>query len=311
MGSDLIGRTSRVLHVGTSVSFQSHTGLSLVPANKVPLSKLRAADVIMIAPSSRSEPGVGRILALRRLGLLKPTLVLFVSYKGVHFHPNSPKPHPLASQVDGWVVHSESESNRLGGDRTFFVALSSRVSSKTRQSSLPPRWDVFFGGRQNRDFDLAYAVARQVNLRAVFISDLLPAHIRPTDRITVVKRKLPKRAYARFMARSKVVGLPLQDVQRAHGQSDASLALALGKPIICTRNQSCDDYVPGQNGLLVEQNPNAWVTGLTQLFDHLERFNAGAKALSSLVSPDLYYEKVSAGALRLLEADIGADGNDP
>lgn len=89
------------------------------------------------------------------------------------------------------------------------------------------------------------------------------------------------------MSRGRIVDIPLSEPKRprARGQSDASLAMRLGVPIIASGGSTVDDYVVhGETGFLVANTEMAWKDAIGQILNNYDYFLERANARRHLVS---------------------------
>lgn len=226
----------------------------------------------------------GRI-TLRSLG--------FPLYHGIHWHPLAPRVRggerwrAVQKAIDFWVVHSEQDALNHQRDRVFFAFLPSPVP----EPLLPvgEEVDVFVGGKQNRDFAVAFHALNHLSRSAIFQSDVLPDWIVEEfgSPIQVIQKRISRRSYIETMSRGRIVGIPLSEPKRprARGQTDASIAMSLGVPIIATGGSTVDDYVVhGETGLLVANTEMAWKGAIEQILSDYDHFRERAKARRYLVS---------------------------
>lgn len=72
----------------------------------------------------------------------------------------------------------------------------------------------------------------------------------------------------KIMAKCHCVLVPLKNLNMSSGQLVVLQAMALGKPVICTKTDGICDYVVNHNtGYLVDNNSHDWINALNDLND--------------------------------------------
>ncbi len=160
----------------------------------------------------------------------------------------------------GFVPHYASPSTFAAGHRKH-----------------PQRDVIFCGGIYQRDFETLYQAAAKLARPFELVTDpaRLPAGPPPPN-VHVVGR-LPKREFLEHLASARLVVLPLQPVSWVAGLSVLVDAMALGKPVIATRNWGLADYVRhAETGLLCRPRK---VSDLADALDYLWRSPEAARRL--------------------------------
>lgn len=278
--------------VGGPAKQATNLGADWFDSDHLKPEELSGRHVFLCPGSDPTETFPSRIAGWRLQGKLKVRSIGFPLYHGIHWHPLAHRPRggiawrEVQHSIDYWVVHSEQDVRRYRGDRVFFSLLPHSIP--TLGSSAGKPLDVFVGGRQNRDFLIVFQAIKQLSKTAVFQSDLLPESIvrRSDDDIEIVQDRVSKRSYIENMSRARIVAIPLETGKpRARGQTDASLALGLGIPIVATRGATVDDYVvSGETGFLVANTKVAWVSAIERVLRDHQEFVDGADARRHLVS---------------------------
>ena len=234
--------------------------------------------------------------------MIKVRSLGFPAYHGIHWHPLAPRPRGgeewlgVHRAIDYWVVHSREDALRYRDRRVFFAFLPSSPSNRGFAHSNDV--DVFVGGRQNRDFLISFQAVSKLERSAIFLSDLLPDSLQvgSNSPIELIRERVPKSKYIEVMSRGLIIGIPLSrpSVPRAQGQTDASLAMALGIPIIATRDASVNDYVSsGETGFLVPNTKRAWEQAIEKILCDYESFRARALARRHLASWERFRQVTS------------------
>lgn len=249
--------------------------------------------VFLCPTSDPRETFPSQIAAWRLQGRITLRSLGFPLYHGIHWHPLAQRVRggerwrAVQQAIDFWVVHSEQDALNHQSDRVFFAFLPSSVP----EPLLPvgEEVDVFVGGRQNRDFAVAFHALNHLSRSAILQSDVLPDWIAEDSgyAIQVIQKRISKRSYIETMSRARIVGIPLSEPKRprARGQTDASLAMRLGVPIIATGGSTVDDYVlHGETGFLVANTEMAWKDAIEQILSDYDYFLERANARRHLAS---------------------------
>lgn len=278
--------------VGGSPQQAAKLGADWFDSDRLKPEDLSGRHVFLCTGSNPTETFPLRIAGWRLQGKLKVRSVGFPFYHGIHWHPLAHRPRggiawrAVQHSIDYWVVHSEQDVRRYQYDRVFFSFLPHNIPSLGPSAGKP--LDVFVGGRQNRDFSVVFRAIKQLSKTAVFHSDLLPKSIvrHSGSDIEIVQDRVSKRSYIESMNRARIVAIPLETGKpRARGQTDASLALGLGIPIVATRGATVDDYVvSGESGFLVDNTKKAWASAIERVLREYQEFAVGADARRHLVS---------------------------
>lgn len=257
----------------------------------VTLERLRCEPLIALGPgNAKYLDDCRRILQHKRDGQLPDTKIAMVTYKGRHLW--SPETDRL---VEAWVVHASSEAEVLKSDRLCFVPL-----CLNKPKFGPDEGYAFLGGRKFREFDVAAKALSELGIPAVLISDYAPQEDYPG--VEMVRTAIPKRDYVDRMSRARLVLVPLQKRPESHGHVDVVTAIRLGKPIVATKNASCDEYIiDRKTGVLVDSNSlEDWKDAIRFAWQSANELSQGTKDLSGKFSGDQYVVYLREMLLRLL-----------
>ena len=162
----------------------------------------------------------------------------------------------VARRSIGIITNSEAEiplvAERfaISTSRLRFVPLNSGLVPE--QGKPPTSSLVFSAGRSLRDYPtlLRAAEAIAAPIEIVCGEDDLPDQALPFN--VKLYRELARAEYLDHLRKARVVALPLQESVRPTGQVVLLESMALGKPVVVTRNLGTVDYVrDGENALLV------------------------------------------------------------
>lgn len=243
------------------------------------LERISREPLIALAPGdAKYEENCRYIIEKKRDGELPNTMIAVVTYKGRNIW--TPE---LAEHAEAWVVHCHSEFEVLKGRTTVFVPL---CLSKPRFG--PDEGFAFLGGRKYRVFDPAVEALSALGLPGVLVSDRAPATDYPS--ITMTRHRIPKKDYIDLMHRSRIVLVPLQQRPESHGHMDVVTAIRFGKPLVVTKNASCEDYVvDGLNGVFAEDNSvEAWKAAIATAWERADELSEGAKSIAPQFAADQY-----------------------
>ena len=111
---------------------------------------------------------------------------------------------------------------------------------------------IFCGGFNNRDFNLVVKIAKEIDERFLIIAS---GKEKISDRSSNVEilRDVDQETFHTFLARSKLVIIPLRYDTGASGQMVTLASMRLGKPIVFTDYDVIAEYfIDGVNGLAYE-----------------------------------------------------------
>lgn len=236
------------------------------------LAVLKDADIVVVGDIVTGSDWPARILAWKRSGSLKAR-VIFATYKGRNFW--SLEDDMLA---DAWVAHCRSDC-RSKRHRFVPLAFHGKLFAE-------PGGYIFCGGRKRRNFELARMAIPQTET-AIFQSDCLPPWP-GSKRIKWQQWRVPLAEYVELIGRSKLVLVPVAPGPEPHGHCDVVRALRAGKPVVVTRGGSCDDYVDGHNGVLVDYTDQGFADGIAHVLAHLDEMTEYCLETRNWLSPERY-----------------------
>ncbi|MEW9872762.1 hypothetical protein [Arthrobacter sp. HS15c] len=188
-----------------------------------------------------ANPKTGTLIAvLKRLRLIRVPYVVLV-----HSYPISPWARWCLGAADAILVFSETIKRRMisdgftegqvtvaywGPDRTwreYFQDTSTNVS------------DFISAGKTNRDYGTIRALGTEGVLDGNILDGHEVTHYRSGETtVTAGRPSYPE--VMKLMAASRVVVIPLRDSSMLSGLTEVSDAIALGKPLVMTKN----DWMP-------------------------------------------------------------------
>ena len=281
------------LLISENESRASRLGADWLHPERLQPDFLTGRNLLLDPRNTRDQSFLIDIARWRKLGLIQTGVVGFPFYAGIHWHPSAKRTRGgrqwgrLVDQIDFWAVFSKEDQARYCHDRVFFSHLPTALPDLVVPPAAPGGGIQFFvGGRQNRDHFLAYRAAVDSGVTSLFVSDLLPKEILgETTQVETISAKVPKRNYIELMKRALVVGVPLTRADRARGQTDAALAVALGLPLVVSTGSTCDDYVDhGRSGLLVPNDSREWSKAIQEILENYDFFSRHAERRKDLVS---------------------------
>lgn len=246
---------------------------------EVALDRIATEPMIALGPgNAKYLEDCERILGYKRDGKLPFTKIVMVTYKGRHLWTEE-----TDGLVAGWVVHAKSEAEVIKSNNLFVVPLC------LNQGKFGPDEDfAFVGGRKYREFGVAAQALAELGIPSVMISDRAPQE--NYNSVEMVRKRIPKRDYVDRMSRARIVLVPLQIRPESHGHVDVVTAILRGKPVVATKNASCDDYIMNrQTGMLVDTNSlEDWKECIWYAWQNAEELSRATRELSSKFSQDKY-----------------------
>lgn len=197
----------------------------------------------------------------------------------------------LARSTVGVITNSQAEipflATRLGLPEQCcrFVPLNSMLDPVGTPE--PGEGFVLAAGRSHRDYGLLLRAVEELDTPVRIVADStalrgrkLPGHVR-------VLHEVPRKDYLDLLRRCTLCALPLRETVRPVGQLVMLEAMALGKPVVATRNPGTVNYIKDRcNGLLVPPgNPEAFRWALRSLInDPTQIKRLGGEALETVRS---------------------------
>lgn len=195
----------------------------------------------------------------------------------------------IAKRSFGIITNSSAEiptlSQRLKlpENRFRYVPLNSTIPPE--QKPLAGEGFILAAGRSLRDYHLFIEAVSGLPIPVVIIGgsdDLLKTYIPPNIKLL---RNISRNDYLDYMRRCTLCVLPLMETVRPTGQVVMLEAMAMGKPVISTKNMGTVDYVKNnETGILVPPNNiDAMRTAITSIINHPDTAaQLGCRALDQI-----------------------------
>jgi glycosyltransferase involved in cell wall biosynthesis len=168
---------------------------------------------------------------------------------------------------------------------------------------------VFSAGRTGRDWQTLAKAAAHCDAPFVGVMSGQEASRTSFPSNFAVHAEIPYDRYLHLLRRARIVVIPLQMHAYSSGQVALLEALALGKPVICTRVLGTEDYIlDGSNGLLVPPGDDGAIASAIQRVisnPRLER-ELAAEALQTVLREHTFERYVS----RVLDIAAGLVSKD-
>lgn len=151
---------------------------------------------------------------------------------------------------------------------------------------------IFTTGRSNRDYCFLINVLKETSYKTIIVCDTLSAN-GVMNNVRIYDQCYGDEMLKR-MASSHVVVIPLKSVDISSGQLVALQAMALGKPIICTKSNGLADYVIHEKtGLIVNNTKEEWMVALERIYTDKKFYkelsrNARAIFLQKFTEEEMY-----------------------
>lgn len=192
--------------------------------------------------------------------------------------------------IDKFVVFSSSEpayyANYFGVSTNKFQVIHLGIEDERDSFDCRIETPIYLlaAGRSNRDYDFLLSTFKSTEYSVKIVCDEYAG--RPYPNI-VYDSDCHGRDYLNLLAKSFCVLVPLNDSQISSGQLVFLQAMMFGKPVITTDTSTVKEYiVHGENGLIIEKDPDAWRNAVGKLVnDHVlygrisqagrERFKSG------------------------------------
>lgn len=147
---------------------------------------------------------------------------------------------------------------------------------------------VFSAGRTGRDWEVLAKAAARCGARFVGVMSRQEAERTAFPPNFTVHADIPHDRYLDLLKRARIVVIPLQVHAYSSGQVALLEAMALGKPVVCTKVLGTEDYVQhGSNGLMVPPGDDA----------------ALIAAIDSILGDSRVESEIAAGALETVRRE--------
>lgn len=201
--------------------------------------------------------------------------------------------------IDRFICFAKEEcdyySEMFGIDKSKFVFI---PLGKAETNNIPVSDEgyIFATGRSNRDYDFLVNTLKETKCTLVIACDTY----HPT--ITLQNVKVLNDCHGsqmlNLMAKCHCVVCPLKDLKTSSGQLVVLQAMALGKPVICTKADGIKDYVDdGITGFLIDNDKEGWMAALRKLYDdknlYSEMFAHARTSYVENFTEDAMYERIS------------------
>lgn len=201
--------------------------------------------------------------------------------------------------IDHFICFAKEEcdyySEMFEVDKNNFVFI---PLGKAETSNVPVSDEgyIFATGRSNRNYDFLVNTLKETKYTLVIACDTY----HPTTTLQNVKvlNDCHGSQMLNLMAKCHCVVCPLKDLKTSSGQLVVLQAMALGKPVICTKADGIKDYVDdGITGFLIDNDKECWMAALRKLYDDKNLYSEMcAHARTSYVenfTEDAMYERIS------------------
>ncbi|OYP57136.1 glycosyltransferase [Segatella bryantii] len=169
------------------------------------------------------------------------------------------------------VIYSKNEvefySDCFPQAKTKFVYLPlgiEKFSKSIKDRPIDESDYIFTAGVSNRDYDFLISLIKNTNYKLKIACDGLsdPHH----ENVEVLHGVHGKEMY-NYLYHSKVVVIPLKDLEISSGQLMLLQAMQFGKPVIVSNNKTIYDYVTdGYDGFILPNNKDIWLKKIALLY---------------------------------------------
>jgi|MTBAKMStandDraft_1061839.scaffolds.fasta_scaffold08820_4 glycosyltransferase involved in cell wall biosynthesis len=165
-------------------------------------------------------------------------------------------------------------------DKAFFIPMHTDPNLLSLQTSEKNNY-VFAAGRTFRDYETFVKSISNTTYQAIIVSG--KETLKLPDKIKNIRllSDIPLKYFNELLANSKIVVIPLHDLNISTGQMVVLQSMAMGKAIIATRTTGTVDYIENyKTGILVEPyNPDDLKHAIELLINDSElRLRLGAAA---------------------------------
>lgn len=185
--------------------------------------------------------------------------------------------------IDRFICFAKEEcdyyAKLFGMDKNKFMFVP--LGIKVANVSLGDDGTVFATGRSNRDYDFLLEVVQEGRYDTVIACDnYKKGHT--TSNVKILDDCHGGEMLER-MARCHCVAIPLADLNVSSGQLVVLQAMALGKPVVCTKSNGIKDYVvDGVSGFFVNNVHEEWLNALERLYSDKACYDEMSKCAIAL-----------------------------
>ena len=202
--------------------------------------------------------------------------------------------------IDRFICFAKEEchyySSIFGVDESKFIYVPLGYSIATDVQISDEEY-IFSTGRSNRDYDFLVNSLKNTDFKLIIACDTYHTTSENTENI-----KFLNDCYGndmlQLMAKCHCIVVPLKDLKMSSGQLVVIQAMALGKPVVCTKSDGIKDYVEdGVTGFLIDNNKEQLMSALNKLYAQDCLYNK--MAMNSLLSyknkftEDAMYRRIS------------------
>jgi glycosyltransferase involved in cell wall biosynthesis len=126
-------------------------------------------------------------------------------------------------------------------DRILFLPLT--PPSNDCQDAAGTRSDYIFSfGNSDRDYDTLIEAVAKLNIRTVILSQRYHPQKALPEHVIHIHNRISEKELNQWIVSSRMVIVPLKDYQVSAGQLSLLQVMALGRPVIVTRNMATREY---------------------------------------------------------------------
>lgn len=153
----------------------------------------------------------------------------------------------------------------IAKDKFIYIQLG-EGEIRTKDLNICDNGYLFATGRSNRNYDFIVDLLADTQYHLIIACDTYKRKDLPQN-ITLLQNCY-ENDMLKIMAKCHCVLVPLKNLNMSSGQLVVLQAMALGKPVICTKTDGICDYVVNHNtGYLVDNNSHDWINALNDLND--------------------------------------------
>lgn len=250
---------------------------------------------------------------LKRLGRHKPKLIAYnYNLGGFPGGLRRALARFVAHQVDGYVVHAESEVESyaaylgIARDRVRYVPLQLGTVEVPRAEDVAAPF-VLAMGSAHRDHETLIAAVDALAVPTVIVTRRADAERLPRSPHVTTRSDLTQRDCAELLARARLSVTPIANLATASGQITVLNAMQLGVPLIATRCPGTEGYVDhGRTGLLVAPFDRAGLqAAISELWGDAAR-RAALSAAAQEAWRSRFSDEAAAATLKTLIDEVEA-----